>query len=77
MGRFDQADAFHARAADLSAACGGIGEEARAVRGMAVAARALGATARADDLHRRAATLRSRFEQTSVASISSMATVSP
>jgi transcriptional regulator with XRE-family HTH domain/tetratricopeptide (TPR) repeat protein len=49
MGRFDKADAFHARAAELSAACGGIGEEARAVRGMAVAAHAAGSTARADD----------------------------
>jgi transcriptional regulator with XRE-family HTH domain/tetratricopeptide (TPR) repeat protein len=70
MGRFDQAEAFHARAAELSAACGGISEEARAVKGMAVAARATGSGARADDLYRRAATLRARFDQTSAASIS-------
>jgi tetratricopeptide (TPR) repeat protein len=39
MGQFGEARAFHALAAEHSAACGGLGEQARAVKGLAVATR--------------------------------------
>jgi tetratricopeptide (TPR) repeat protein/transcriptional regulator with XRE-family HTH domain len=43
MGYFDRARAFHALAAEQSTACGGFSEHARAVRGLAVTGRAVGA----------------------------------
>jgi hypothetical protein len=77
MGCFGEAEGFHARAAERSSACGGIGKEARAVKGLAATARATGADARADGLSLRAATLYARFDQSTAASISSMVLASP
>jgi tetratricopeptide (TPR) repeat protein len=45
IGDFSRAREFHALAAERSAACGGLNEEKRAVRGLTVIARATGATA--------------------------------
>jgi tetratricopeptide (TPR) repeat protein len=42
MGDFSQAREFHARAAEMSTACGGLNEENRAVKGLTVIARAAG-----------------------------------
>ncbi len=39
MGQFGRARTFHALAAERSIACGGVGEQARAIRGLAAAAR--------------------------------------
>jgi tetratricopeptide (TPR) repeat protein len=50
MGHRERANAFHTRAAEQSMACGGLGEQVRAVRGLAVCARAAGAEVRADGL---------------------------
>jgi tetratricopeptide (TPR) repeat protein len=77
MGRFGEAEGFHTRAAERSSACGGIGEEARAVKGLAVTARATGADALADGLCRRAAALYATFDQLTAASISSIVLASP
>jgi tetratricopeptide (TPR) repeat protein len=41
-GRFGEARTFHALAAEQSVACGGVGEQARAVKGLAIATRADG-----------------------------------
>ena len=42
MGQFAEAGTWHARAEERSAACGGTGEQARAVKGLAAARRAAG-----------------------------------
>jgi Domain of unknown function (DUF4157) len=68
-GSFGKAEAFHALAAERSAACEAAGEEARAVKGLAVTARATGSDARADGLYRQAATLYAKFDQKTAASI--------
>ena len=57
MGHFDQAGTFHALAAERSAACGGAGEQARAIKGQAAAAQSAGAHARARDLSQQASDL--------------------
>ena len=49
MGQFTKAGTCYAFAAEQSIACGGIGEQARAVKGQAVAASAAGAGERAKD----------------------------
>jgi tetratricopeptide (TPR) repeat protein len=65
MGHCGKAGAFHALAAEQSAACGGIGEQARAIKGQAAAAREAGEATRARDLAQQAAALYTRFGQAS------------
>lgn len=57
MGQFTKAGTCYAFAAEQSIACGGIGEQARAVKGQAVAASAAGVGERAKDLYHQAALL--------------------
>jgi tetratricopeptide (TPR) repeat protein len=67
MRDLDQAEAFHTLAAERSIACGGRGEQARAVRGLAVTARAAGAEPRAEELYQRAAALYANFDPVTAA----------
>jgi transcriptional regulator with XRE-family HTH domain/tetratricopeptide (TPR) repeat protein len=58
----DKAETFHTLAAEHSAACGGRGEQARAMKGLAVTARAAGAGVRAKELYQCAAALYADFD---------------
>jgi tetratricopeptide (TPR) repeat protein/transcriptional regulator with XRE-family HTH domain len=61
MGQFAKAGTYHALAAEQSIACGGIGEQARAIKGQAAAACAAGEGERAKDLYQQAASLFATF----------------
>jgi tetratricopeptide (TPR) repeat protein len=65
----DQAEAFHTLAAEQSTACGGRGEQARAIKGLAITARAAGAEAQAEELYQRAAVLYADFDPKTAASL--------
>ena len=60
VGDWGAADKFHHLAAERSAVCRGLGEEARAISGLAACAKATGAHARAEVLQERAAGLRAQ-----------------
>jgi tetratricopeptide (TPR) repeat protein len=77
MGQFAEADTCHAFAAEQSVACGGIGEQARAVKGQAAAASAAGAGERARHLYQRAAVLFATFDAATAERLSDAADHQP